>query len=158
MLKSTCSAVISTALFITPLQAVDSIQAFDSIDSVDFHASRTMHMHKMHLSDQEREKIWQELNLCTMKMRRLLEKADYHASRITDINVREFTKGAIQGAICGVSGKTMFSVVIGGCLGALAYIGGEAFDHFCDAQDLVREAEFYAREADRLQERLWRDQ
>ena len=158
MLKNTCSVAISTALFITPLQSIDSIQAIDPIDSIDFHASRTMHMHKMHLSDQERQKIWQELNLCTMKMRRLLERADYEASQITDVNIREATKGAIQGAIFGIGGKTVYSIVIGGCLSALAYIGGEAFSHFCRAKDLVREAEFYAREADRLQERLWRDQ
>jgi hypothetical protein len=125
---------------------------------VNIAASQIMHMYQMRLSDQERERIYNECQFAIKKMYRFMDKADREAQKIACIDVREATVSAVEGAICGLGGRTPYSVVIGGCLGALARIGGDSFRHFIACADYVEQAEMYAMIADDLQERLWRDE
>ena len=124
----------------------------------DFNASASMHQSEMKLSDSERDKIFRQIQFAIQKMNTCMNKADSEASKITDLDIRSTTKAAIQGCICGLGGRSPYAVVVGGCLGALSHIGGEAYDHFCRCRDYIKDAEYYAYEADRLQEKLWRDE
>lgn len=124
---------------------------------VDYQSSLQMHAHKLKMSPQERDRIFREIQFAIKKMNICMDNADREASKITDIDIRQTTKAVIQGAICGLGGRSPYSVVIGGCLGALSHVGGEAYDHFVRSRDHVRDAEYYAYEADRLQEKLWMD-
>lgn len=126
-------------------------------NAIDYEASISMHQHNMVIGQKERDRIWQEIHLAVIRMRSCLSNADREASKITDVNIRRMTKSAIQGAIGGLAGRTPYTVIIGGCYGALAHIGGEAYSHFMKSRDHVQEAEVYARIADQLQKRLWLD-
>lgn len=114
--------------------------------------------HEARLSEAERDRIYQEIHLAVTRMYDCLDNADFYAGRISNIDVRNACKAAIQGAIAGLAGRNAYSVVIGACLGSLANIGGSAYEYFLISRDCVRDAEYYAWEADRLQERLWRDE
>jgi len=141
------SVMLATALVCSP-------DAFE----VDNAASQMTHAYQMSLSAQERDRIWRECHFAVQKMNREMEQAEREARQITNVDIREATIGAIEGAVCGLSGYSPYTVVVGGCLGALARIGGDSYRHFARSKDHVRDAESYARIADALQERLWRDQ
>jgi hypothetical protein len=112
---------------------------------------------KMSLSPQERDRIHQECKFAIKKMYSCMEMAEREARKITNVDIREATIGAIEGAVCGLGGRSPYTVIIGGCLGALARISGDSYRHFVQSKDFVRDAQAYARIADDLQERLWRD-
>lgn len=138
---------LTTALMCSPM-AID----------VDYAASEMTHTHQMGLLPAERDKIRRECELAIQKMYGCLNQAEDRAWQIVNIDVRSATVGAIEGAIAGLSGRTPYTVIMGGLLGALARIGGDAYIHFEIARDLVKSAQRYAEIADELQERLWRDE
>jgi hypothetical protein len=124
---------------------------------IDFESSLQIHAHKIKMSPQERDRIFREIQFAIKKMNICMDNADREASKITNIDIRQTTKAVIQGAICGLGGRYPYAVVIGGCLGTLSHVGDEAYDHFVKSKDHVKDAEYYAYEADRLQEKLWMD-
>lgn len=128
----------------------------EPIDMYD--ASQLMHSHEMYLSDYERDRIYRECLYWTERMYANLHEAERQALHIYDVDIREATVGAIEGAVCGMQGKTPYTVVIGGLLGAMARISGEAYRHWVDSKDYIQYAESCAKRADALQERLWRDE
>lgn len=140
--------LLSASVLATPL---DQIQ-------IDYDASSMVHGYEMRLSQDERDRIYQEIHFAVKKMNYYLKKADSEASKIKDVSIRDATVGAIEGAIAGLSGRTPYAVVIGGCLGALGHIAGNGYYHFSRSRDYLREAESFAYIADELQERLWRDE
>ena len=113
---------------------------------------------EMGLSQHERDRIWKEIHFAIKKMNYFLDRAHAEASQITDINCRNAMVGAIEGAVAGIGGGTAYSVVIFGCLGAIARISGDAYLHFAQSRDYVKESKCYAEIADTLEERLWRDE
>ena len=121
-------------------------------------ASAHMHAHSCSLSEQERTLIWNKTQFAVKKMYIALDYAEKEADKIKDINTRDLTKAAIQGAIGGLSGRSPYTVVICGCLAALSHIGGEAYDHFMNAREFIHDANYYAHEIDRLQRELWLDE
>lgn len=128
------------------------------LDTSALDAATAMHAHSLSLSQQERDQIWMEIHLAYKKMHSAMNMADAIAWEIPNVSVREATIGAIEGAIAGLAGRSACSVIIGGCLGAIAKISGEAYRNFCEARDHVREAEKWAKIAEALQEKLWRDE
>lgn len=109
------------------------------------------------LSDMERDKIWNEAHRAIQRMYNAMDKADEEASKITDVNIESATKAAIAGAVGGLSTRNPYGVVITCCLNTIGSIAGDSYWHFREAKRYVREAEYYAKLADELQERLWRD-
>lgn len=124
----------------------------------DFNGSAQVHEYTKEISDTDRDIIWRQMHVAVNRMNGYIQKADQEASSITEVNIRQTTKSIIKGCICCLGGRAQYSVVIGRCLGALSHVGGEAYDHFVRSRDYIKEAEFYAYEADRLNERLWRDE
>ena len=139
------TATIACALTVVP------------VCQMDYETSTEMHAHSANLSRQERDRIFNTAQFAIKKMYICLDDADREASRITDVDIRQTTKSIVQGAICGLGGRTPHSVILGGCLGALSHVGGEAYEHFMRCRDHVYDAKYYAHEADRLQEILWMD-
>jgi len=129
-----------------------------SYDETVFDYETNSYYDEMSLSDKERQRIHRECAFAINKMYACLDRANREASMITDINIRDCTQAAIEGAICGLAGRNVYSVVIGGCLGTMAHIGGNGYRHFHRSRDHVHQAEKYALIADELQERLWRDE
>lgn len=109
------------------------------------------------LDDAERDRIWREIHFCIQRMNHYMKLADREANKITEFDVRSATVGVIEGTIAGLASANGYGVVIGGCLGGLARIAGDSYIHFIRSRDYVYEAEFYAYQADQLQEILWRD-
>lgn len=134
----------------------EAYREFEIYD-VDYTASESMYLNHAGLSQQERQQIWNKMHFAVKKMNYYMSQASREAQQITNVNVREATIAAIEGAICGLAGSSPASVICCGCFGALARIGGDACRHFLRSKDYVREAEIWARVADELQERLWRD-
>lgn len=112
---------------------------------------------EMRLSDKERSDLYLECHFAVKKMYSCMNQSEIEAGKIKDIDLRLATEGAIEGAICGLSGRTPYSVVIGACLGSLAKIGGDSYRRFCISRDYVYDAEAYAKIAEEIEERLWRD-
>jgi len=110
------------------------------------------------LSQQQRDKIWNEIHFCVQRMHNNMDKAEREARQITDIDVEGATKAAIVGAVGGLSTGNPYGVVITSCLNTLGTIAGDSYWHFRESKKYVREAEYYAYRADELQERLWRDE
>lgn len=122
-----------------------------------YDASIAMHSENLHLSEQERERIWREIHFAIKKMNVYMDKAYNESERINDINIRSATKSVVQGCICGLTSCNCYGIVIAGCLGGLSDIAGNYIDSFMRVQDYVQEAATYARIADDLQDRLWYD-
>ena len=126
--------------------------------AITYEASRTMYHLEMHLSDCERNKIMREIEFAINRMYGCLDCAEFEASMIADVDLREGAIGAIEGAIAGLGGRSPYTVVIGGCLGALSRLAGNSCRHYMRSRDYVEDARTYAKIADKLQERLWRDE
>lgn len=110
------------------------------------------------LSQNERDRIWNEIHFCIQKMNRALDDADREASKITDVDIEQATRAAISGAIAGISTRNVYGVVITSCLNTLGQIAGDSYYAFKRSKEFVRDAEYYAYKADDLQEKLWRDE
>lgn len=110
------------------------------------------------LSEEERDRIWNEIHFAVCRMYGCLDQADREASEITDVNIEAATKAAIAGAIGGMSTRNVYGVFVTSCLNTLGCIAGDAYWHFRESKRCVEEAEYYAYRADQLQERLWRDE
>jgi hypothetical protein len=113
--------------------------------------------HEEGLTKEERDKIWLEIHLCIKKMYIFMEKAEEEAKLITDIDVRDATVGAIEGAIAGFAGLRPYSIVVGACLGTLGRIAGSSYIHFVQSKDYVKEAAYFADRAQYLENKLWRN-
>ena len=142
--------ILATSLLCAPDSALESLE-------MDCTSSQIVHMYEMRLSERERAKIHEKCKFAIQKMYRRLDLAEREARQIKDINIRNITVGIIEGAIGGLSGRSPYTVIVGGCLGALARVSGDAYVHFRNSKDHLQDAEEYARIADDLQERLWRD-
>jgi len=148
--------ILAASLAFSPI-AIDSSAMDSSLDQA-YIGGQAIHSDDLFLTDSERDRIYRECQFAVQKMCRAMENADYEASQITNINVRNATVGAIEGAIFGLQSCNVYKMVISSCLGAIARISGDSYTHFSRSRDYVKEAERYAGHADRLQERLWRDE
>jgi len=110
------------------------------------------------LTNEERDRIWMEMHFCIKKMHYCLENAEREASYITNIDIEQATRAAITGAITGLTTRNIYGVAISVCLNTLGTIAGDFYIGFRNARDYVRSAEYFARRADELQERLWMDE
>jgi len=119
--------------------------------------TETIYAHEMGLSQRERDQIFREAEQCIRSMYKLMDKADSEAAKITDVSIRDATVAAIEGAICALAGRSAYACVVGACLSAIGRIAGDSYRHFQMSKEYVQEAKYYARRADDLQERLWRD-
>lgn len=116
-----------------------------------------IYAHEMGLSQQERDRLFREAEQCIRSMYKLMDKADSEAGKITDVSIRDATVAAIEGAICALAGRSAYACVVGACLSAIGRIAGDSYRHFQMSKEYVQEAKYYAKRADDLQERLWRD-
>jgi hypothetical protein len=114
--------------------------------------------HKSKLTEKERNRIYNEIHFSIQLMNRSLEKAELHAMKIKDVDIREAAIDAIKGAMFALAAGSCRAVVIGTCLGALSHIAGESYRNYLISTDYVTDAKAYAEHADELQERLWRDE
>ena len=140
------SIILATALVCAPISL-----------EIDYTCSRSTHIYEMYLSDDERDLIRRNCEFAIKKMMLLMEKSNSAAWKIDDIEVRDAMVAAIEGAIAGLAGKSPYTVIVGGCLGAIGKIGGDMYLHYSFSKEYLEEAKLYAGCADRLQERLWRD-
>lgn len=127
-------------------------QLQESIDHTE-----TIYAQEMGLSQRERDQIFREAEKCIRSMYKHMDQADSEAGKISNVSIRDATVAAIEGAICALAGRSAYACVVGACLGAIGRIAGDSYRHFQSARDHVQEAQYYARRADDLQERLWRD-
>jgi ribonuclease HII len=110
------------------------------------------------LTQEQRNKLYNEIHFCIKKMNACLDKADAEAAKIKDVDIESATRAAIAGAITGLSTRSGYGVVISTCLNTLGAIAGDSYSHFKASKGHVRDAQYYAERADELQERLWRDE
>jgi len=121
----------------------------------------TPHKHPQtaRLTQQERDKIWHEIHACVHFSENHLRKAHAAANRITDCEIREMIKNAIQGALFGfaTSGNGYFALMTGASL-VVEEIVRSRVKYADRVLKEIKIAQRFATKADRLQEKLWRDQ
>ena len=113
---------------------------------------------QMELTDQERNRMWNEIHFCIKKMNGCLDNADREAAKITKVDIEQATRAAIAGAVTGIATKSAYGVVISTCLNTFGTIAGDSYAAFKRSRSYVKDAQYYAERADELQEALWRDE
>lgn len=150
------SLILASALLCTPVSA-DELYTEIQLSHV-YSGTSAVHEYDAALTDEERQKLWDEWHFCIMKMHRCLDKSEEWANKITDVDLREVTVLAIKGAVGGLAGRSLYAAAIGALLNVLGDIGGEAYKTWRVSRDWVMLAGQWAENADYRQERLWRDE
>lgn len=109
------------------------------------------------LTQEEREQIWNEIHFCVTKMYHHMDRAERKAPSIRDTSLRDVSIHAIQGAIGGIAGGNFYAMVIGSCLNTIAQCAGNYCASYYSMIDEIHIAKTWGYQADKLQERLWRD-
>ena len=68
--------------------------------------TETVFAHEMALSQSERDQIFREAERCIRSMYKFMDKAEREAAQIANVNVRDATVAAIEGAICALAGRS----------------------------------------------------
>ena len=103
---------------------------------------------------EEAERILMEKHEHIIAMWEAMTMAEDEAMLIWDVDVRDATIAAIEGAIAAAPLGNLYSVALSACLNAIGRIAGESYDHFMNARAYLQEADCHAKEIDRLQAEL----
>ena len=117
---------------------------------------RSRSPYKEKLTDEDRKKLQMRIGLCIKKARIAMERAQYYAEQITNIDVRETILAAIAGGISGLRSGNPYAVCTSAVLAAFASVvckGSRAFGESWNYED---DAHFYTTRADELIEILCR--
>ena len=109
-----------------------------------------------YLSSSDREQKIREIHACITFSRNHLEKAKKEIRKISNPNTQNMISSAIEGAICGLSGGSCYSVAIAGALGCVGSYAHQMTDCYFKIRSELEIAHGFASKADRLQDELWR--
>ena len=88
-------------------------------------------------------------------MHKEIELADKKSFKIRNIKARRVMREAIKAAIASLGGGSSKEKALIAALYMVSDFAGEAFDHFLEAKEHLKNAQKYAADVDFFQEKLW---
>ena len=138
---------------------IASLACSSSCFAVQKSQAKSSHVAQKRLTEQERNKIWTEIHACVYFSENHFRRANAIANRIAVIEVRLIIKDASSGAIAGLAAtKTAYGAAVLSFVKSVEGIIERRANHVDRAIKEVQIAYRFAIKADKLQEKLWRDQ
>lgn len=153
--------IFRAALITFSIFAIDSLFGFESYRKFDDYKPNCRVFQVISQADKERlylkerEMYFKAAEAATRAMHKEIELADKKASKIRDIKARRVMREAIKAAIASLGGASSKEKALIAALYMLSEFAGEAFDHYVEAQEHLKNARKCAADADFFQEKLW---